>query len=126
MHIPKQNGMTMWGMAMVLGLIAFFTLLGLNLIPPYLQNFKVRTALQNIAKQSDTSAMSREEIVTAVQKRLEIDSIDDMIDVNKHLKIESRGKMKIIRIAYEVRVPLAYNITALLDFNEHVETRSNE
>lgn len=126
MQLRNQKGMTMWGMAVVLALIAFFTLLGLKLIPPYLQNFKVRTALQNIAKQSDVASLSHEEIATAIQKRLEIDSIDDMIDVRKHLKIETRGRVKIIRIVYEARVPLAYNITALLDFDERVETRTNE
>ncbi len=122
----KQRGMTMWGMAMVLALIVFFTLLGLKLIPPYLENFKIKTALQGIARQAETGGMSQEDIIVAIQKRLEIENMDMTIDLRKNLKIESRGKSKIIRIAYEVRVPMAYNITVLLDFNEAAEMKNVE
>lgn len=120
----NQRGMTMWGMAMVIALIVFFTLLGLKLFPPYMDNFKINTALQNVGKQSSGGTLSQEEVTEALRKRLEIENVDNALDLRKSLKIESAGRgTKVIRVAYEVRVPLAYNITALLDFNNSVEVR---
>lgn len=123
----NQRGMTMWGMAVVIALIVFFTLLGLKLFPPYMDNFKINTALQNVGKQSGVGTMSQEEITESLRKRLEIESLDEAVDLRKALKIEARGRSaKAIRVVYEVRVPLAYNITALLDFDNSIEVRGVE
>lgn len=122
----KQKGMTMIGMALVLALIVFFTLLGLKLIPPYLDNFKITTALKTTAQQAESGGMSQQDLIVALEKRLEIENMDTTIDLRKELKIEARGKSKIVRIAYEVRVPMAYNITALLEFNDSVEMKNIE
>lgn len=120
----NQRGMTMWGMAMVIALIVFFTLLGLKLFPPYMDNFKIDNALQNVGKQPGVGAMSQEEIVESLRKRLEIENVDGTLDLRKALKIEARGRGgKAIRVVYQVQVPLAYNITALLDFDNSVEVR---
>lgn len=120
----QQRGMTMWGMAMVIALIVFFTLLGLKLFPPYMDNFKINTALQNVGRQPGAGSMTQEEISEALRKRLEIENVDNALDLRKALKIEARGRGgKVIRVVYEVKVPLAYNITALLDFDNSVEVR---
>lgn len=127
MYRTNQNGMTMWGMAVVLALIVFFTLLGLSLLPPYLDNFKVQTSLKNVAKQLDGGSMTPEEVTEALRKRFEIENLDSTIDLRKALKIEARGRnKKAIRIAYEVRVPLAYNLSALIEFNNIAEVKSVE
>ena len=121
----NQRGMTMWGMAMVIALIVFFTLLGLKLFPPYMDNFKINTALQNVGKQPGVGSMSQEEIMESLRKRLEIENVDGTLDLRKALKIEARGRGgKAIRVVYQVQVPLAYNITALLDFDNSVEVRA--
>lgn len=120
----QQRGMTMWGMAMVIALIVFFTLLGLKLFPPYMDNFKINTALQNVGRQPGVGSMTQEEISDSLRKRLEIENVDNALDLRKALKIEARGRGgKAIRVVYQVQVPLAYNITALLDFDNSVEVR---
>ncbi len=115
-----QKGMTMWGMAAVLGLIAFFTLLILNLLPPYLENMKVKAALESVSRQPDISAAPREEIINMLQRRFDIEDVR-RVELSKDLKIESKNRNKVIRIAYQVQVPLAYNISALLAFDDSVE-----
>lgn len=122
--MQKQAGMTMWGMAVVMALIAFFTLLGLKLLPPYLEFFKVKSVLQSVGKQAGSG--SREELIQTLQKRFDIDEVH-AVDLKNDLTIENRGPSKrIVSIAYEVRVPLAYNITALLDFTDSVEVQGVE
>lgn len=119
-HRHYQKGMTMWGMAGVLGLIAFFTLLILNLLPPYLENMKVKAALESVARQPDVGALPREEIITMLQRRFDIEDVR-RVELNKDLKIEANNRNKVIRVAYQVQVPLAYNISALLAFDNSVE-----
>jgi hypothetical protein len=62
----------------------------------------------------------------AIRKRLEIDSADELFDLNKILTVEPRGKMKSIRINYESVVPMAFNISALLSFDHAIEVRGPE
>jgi len=121
-----QRGMTMWGMAVVMALIVFFTLLGLQLVPPYLENFKVKSILRSIAAQPESGSMTRQDLVNTLQKRFDIDEVH-AVDLKNDLTFENKGRTsKLIRIAYEVRVPLAYNISALLEFDNSVEVRSIE
>lgn len=121
----RQQGMTMWGMAMVAVLVVFFLMLLLKLLPPYLQNMKVKTALDNVSKQPNIGALSREEIINMLQRRLDIEDVDK-VDLRKDLKIEVKNRDKIIRVAYETRVPMAYNISALLEFDNQVQVRNVE
>lgn len=120
----KQSGMTFWGFAMVAFLIVFFTLLILKLLPPYMENAKIRTALENMARQPNAANMSKMEITEALQRRFDVDDV-----TRANLKTDltaaksADGRSTKIRIAYEVRVPLAYNISALLTFDETVEAR---
>ncbi|MDH3669718.1 MAG: DUF4845 domain-containing protein [Gammaproteobacteria bacterium] len=111
----RQRGVTMWGMFMISLLVVFFALLLFKLIPPYLQDLKVRSALDSI-EQEARSGMSNREIMTALQKRFDIDDVEhvDLADVT----IERQGKLKVINIQYEAVVHLVANISALMEF-EH-------
>ena len=120
----KQSGVSFWGFALVAFLIAFFTLLTLKLVPPYIENAKVRTALENVVKQPNAANMSKVEIVDALQRRFDVDDVS-RANLKTDLTITKSpdGRSTKLRIAYEVRVPLAYNISALLTFDENAEAR---
>ncbi len=113
----KQNGMTFWGLLMVAALFIFFVILFFKLLPPYMEHAKVKTALENIAHQPDAAGMEKAQIKAAFDRRFNIDSVDD-IDLNKALSVEKKPGSMTIRIAYERRVPLAYNVTALIEFDD--------
>ncbi|MFQ5994176.1 MAG: DUF4845 domain-containing protein [Acidiferrobacterales bacterium] len=120
-----QSGITMWGMISVAVLVIFFALLLLKLIPPYLDDMKVSNALRSVEKQAQQRKMSNAEIMTALYKRFDIDSITH-VNVREDVIIERQGRAKIIRIEYEAQIPLAFNISALLDFNHAVEVPAFE
>jgi hypothetical protein len=127
MQNPKrQAGMTMWGMLFVVGTLAFFLFLFFKLLPPYMDDFKIKSALDSLGRQPDAGMMTLPETKEAIRKRLEIDSADDLFDLNKILTVESRGKMKTIRINYESVVPMAFNVSALLSFDHAIEVRGPE
>jgi hypothetical protein len=125
MYFPhRQHGMTIWGLAMVAFLIVFFTLLFLKLVPPYIEHGKVKTALENISKQPNLVNMSKNEITDAIQRRFDVDDVS-RVDLKKDLVIakSADGRSTTVRITYEVRVPLAYNISALINFDDSIEAR---
>ena len=124
MQSPKrQAGITMWGMLFVLGTLAFCLFLFFKLLPPYMDDFKIKSALDSLSRQTDVGTMTIPEIKEAIRKRLEIDSADDLFDLNKILTVEPQGRMKVIRISYESVVPMAFNVSALLNFDHSVEVR---
>jgi len=126
MHIRKrQSGMTMWGMLFVLGTLAFFLFLTFKLIPPYLDDFKIKSALDSLGRQPEAGTMTTGEISESIRKRLEIDSFDSF-DLSKSMTVQPRGKMRVIRINYETVVPMVSNISVLLDFDHSVEVRGPE
>ena len=125
MQNPKrQAGMSMWSLLFVLGTLAFFFFLFIRLFSPYMDDFKVKTALESLGRQPDAGSMTVAAIQEAIRKRLEIDSADSF-DLSA-LTVEAKGKNKTIRIKYEAVVPMAFNISALLSFDHAVEVRVSE
>lgn len=126
MQVPKrQSGMTMWSMLFVLGTMAFFLFLLFKLIPPYLGDFKVKSALESLGRQPDAGSMAIGEIKEAIRKRLEIDSADDF-NLETSLTVTARGKNKVIRINYESVTPMISNVSALINFDHSIEVRGAE
>lgn len=125
LNLKRQAGLTMWSLLFVLGTLAFFLFLFFKLLPPYMTDFKIDSALNSLAKQPEAGTMSNGEIQEAIRKRLEIDSADDF-DLKNTLTIQPRGKMKVIRINYETVVPMAFNVSALLSFDHSIEVRGAE
>ncbi len=113
-----QHGVSMWGFLAIMVLFVFFVLLVLKLLPPYLEYAKVSTAIENVAKQAGSASFSRKEIETALDRRFEIDDVR-RVKLADHLIIErgENGRGNVIRIQYEVVVPLVYNMSALLEFD---------
>lgn len=119
----KQRGITVWGLMFLAAVFAFFLLLFFKLLPSYIDHGKVKTALENISRQPDTGGWERNEIKAALQRRFDIDDVHT-VDLNKHLFVEKKPGVTIIRVTYEVRVPLAYNVTALVDFNDSIQVKA--
>jgi len=124
-NLKRQSGMTMWGILFVLGTLAFALFLFFKLLPPYLTDLKIKSALESLGRQPDAATMSRGEIYEAIRKRLEIDSADNF-DLGDTLTVQARGNTKVIRIAYETTVPMAFNISALINFDHRVEVRGGQ
>ena len=124
-HKKFQQGMTFWGLSFVLGVLAFSLFLLFKLMPPYLADFNVSTALKGLAQESDVGLKSKIEIIDSLAKRFDINNVSH-VTLERDLTVELRGRTKIIRIRYETVVPLAFNISALLEFDHVAEVKSGE
>ncbi len=124
-NLKRQSGMTMWSLLYVLGTLAFALFLFFKLLPPYMTDLKIKSALESVGRQPDVATMSNGEIKEGIRKRLEIDSADNF-DLENSFSIEARGNMKIVRITYETTVPMAFNISALINFDHRIEVRGGQ
>jgi hypothetical protein len=91
-----------------------------------MDDFKIKNALESLARQPDAGSMSVPEIKEAIRKRLEIDTADDLVDLNQVLTVTARGRAKVIRINYESVTPMAFNLSALITFDHSIEVRGGE
>ena len=73
--IHRQRGMTPIGWVLVLLLIAFFALISLKLIPIYLESFSVSSVIADLKDEPGIGAKSVREIVSIVEKRLDINNV---------------------------------------------------
>ncbi len=119
--IGKQAGWTLWSALGVIILLASLALLFMRLFPPYLDNLKIQEALDTLVDNARVSAMTRREIINELDNILYIDFAHEVVDLKESLVVEKTKQDMIITVDYEVVVPLVYNISALLDFQNQVE-----
>ncbi len=115
-----QNGISFWGLLVVAAVSIFFLLVFFKVLPSYIENAKVKTALAGVASQPNAVSMEKNEIKAALDRRFNIDDVND-VDLSKTLFVEKKPGVTTMRITYERRVPLFYNVTILLDFNESAQ-----
>jgi len=122
MSIKKQKGITMWGVAMIALIVAFFSLLVIKIVPTYLLDMKVKAALEGAARQSQQTNMTNADIRIALSKRFEIDQVNEQdIDLKHDVKFLKRGRKRVIQIEYEVVTPMFANISVLVQFDHKAE-----
>ncbi len=127
-HTPgRQRGATMWGILAVMALVVTFALLTMKLVPAYIDNAKVSSALSSLAEDPEARALPRRLLIKKVSDSLYIDMADDLLDLTDPavFQIQKTKNTRVITIAYERVIPLVYNISALLDFEESVEIPLN-
>ena len=118
-----QRGMTAIGWLLVLGLIAFFTLVTLRLVPMYLEYAKVASTLESLQNEPGISKLSKGEIVSIINKRFDVNDVEN-VDPRKVLISKERGVLK-IGFSYERREHLISNIDVVGKFDKSVEVPIN-
>ena len=117
----RQSGWTIWSLAAISILLVLAILLFMRLFPPYFDNLKLQEALETVAEDSRVINMTRRQVIIELDKILYIDYAHEVVDLKESLTIEKREKNVVIKIDYEVVVPLVYNVSALLDFSNQVD-----
>ena len=119
--MKKQKGWTIWTMLLTLSVIIFFSLLIMKLMPHYLDNRKLQTALDGLTNDTRVATMSRRQIIQELTNKLYIDYGMEIVDLKEALVLDKgKGSMS-LSVEYEVVVPLAWNISALLDFDNRAD-----
>jgi len=111
--------MTAIGWLLVLGLIAFFTLVTLRLVPMYLEYAKVASTLESLQNEPGITNLSKPEIVSIITKRFDVNDVRN-VDPKTVIISKDRGTFS-IGFKYERREHLISNIDVVGTFDKQVE-----
>ncbi len=111
----KQRGVSFLSWALILGLVSIAALLAVRLIPPYIDYRTIVTLIEALPNQS-VHTMSKLEVRDALQKRFLINNIRDL-KVNDVVEIQKKREGTILRLHYEVRDHLLYNVYVVVAFD---------
>jgi len=115
--------MTAIGWLLVLGLIAFFSLITLRLVPFYLEFAKVASTLESLEKEPGITGKTKSEIVRMVEKRFEVNDVKNVSA--KELSVKKEKGVLVVSIDYERREHLISNIDVVAKFDKKVEVVAN-
>jgi len=122
--MKSQQGWTIWSVLGVGFLVVVGALLFMKMFPVYLDNYKLQEAMHSVAEDPRAADWSKRKIVREMTNILYIDYGHDIVDLDSALTVEqgeTGEAQKIIRVEYEVVVPLVHNVSALVDFDNRVE-----
>lgn len=112
--MQKQRGMTFMGLVLMVAGIVFVAIIGMKMVPAYIEFMSVKKAIANIANQPDFKEMTQKDIQTAFSKTASIDNIDSINA--KELIISQTDLGPVVTAEYQVVVPLMGNVSAMMDF----------
>lgn len=112
----KQNGMTMLSWLVVLGILVFFLLIGIKMVPTYLENYSIKQILTNMENDHKVRTMSANEMKKSFLKRLRINSVYEFDRTWIKIKKEKLGTR--FSVDYEIRKPVAGNVFIVMVFSD--------
>ena len=125
----RQYGITAFGWLIILGLIAFFSLVTLKVFPLYYESFRVAAGLKAVAERHDIGSLTTKEIQKYLARNLEVNgvrqfnerNIKNFLTITK-FKNTNRRKMT---MKYESRNDLFANLVIVLKFDKTIDLPSN-
>lgn len=123
----RQRGMSVTSWIIVIALVLFFTLLGIKMVPTYLEFYSISKILESVAQDRGLKNASNREVRKVFHRRIDINGIYDFDP--KSLKFghgtgDSKGKI-VMEVKYEVRKKVAGNVDVIMSFYRKVERRSD-
>ncbi len=119
MSFKRQSGMTFLGTIATFGLIGFFALLTLKILPIYLEHFKVVSSLESLKKTPELVEHSAHEIRNLLLRRLDINTVESVRP--EHIRVLKQGGVARVEVAYAVEKPLFGNLNVIVRFHDQIE-----
>jgi hypothetical protein len=118
--LKRQNGMTAIGWLIVLGLIGFFVLLTLRMLPSYLEYYKIVSSLDSL--QNETGLDSPAAIRRLLDRRFNISYVDVIQPTD--VIIKPVGPNFQVIADYESRKHIFANVDVVMSFYKEVLVKS--
>ena len=112
----KQRGIGFVGFIMIAAGVVFAAVAGMKLVPPYLHSAQIEEILKQIANDPEMRNASISDIKNSYAKRASINYITDITAEDLEIDKVANGQL-ILSASYSVKVPVAGNVTLLLEFN---------
>ena len=120
-----EKGMSSLSLLLVLTVAGFFMLCAFKLVPVYSENQYIVSALQSLRDRDKTvDQMTPSEIRKHLQNFYTVNGVRSAGANN--IVVERDRNRSIITIYYEVKVPLFYNISVVVDFKNYMDSSKPE
>lgn len=117
MHNMKQQaGLSLLSVLFGILMIGLVVLLLFKIGPLYLEHYGVVSSLKSLEKEAGIRQKSNTELITLLQKRLDINDVRRVS--SKDITIKKQERQTTVRVAYEVQVPLVSNVDLLVTFDD--------
>lgn len=114
----RQRGMTVIGMLLLIVVIAFVALIGMKVVPMYIQYFSIKSTIENVRKEPLLAQMTTSDIQNAIQKRFDIGYVDNISA--RDLKIRNERSGRVLDLIYQDERSLFYGLYVVLKVNESI------
>jgi hypothetical protein len=122
--VSRQLGASFFFWLFAIGILGFAGVMGLRIIPVYLNSYTVDKILEEVATESRTKIMSKNQIWSSIKKRLDINNISNIRKEN--FKFKREREKTVITLKYEVRTKLVGNLDGIASFEKTYNVSSDE
>lgn len=119
----RQRGMTVIGMLLVMIVVAFVALIGMKVVPMYVQYYSIKSTIESIRKEPQVAQMTQMDIQNAIQKRFDIGYVDNISA--RDLKIRNERSGRVLDLIYQDERSLFYGLSVVLKVNESIPLNPN-
>lgn len=113
--INKQQGMTFIGLVLVIAAVIFLAIIGMKVVPAYIEFSSVKNAIKYVAKDAAFATMSKKEIVSAFDKSASTGYVT--VIKGSDLVVVKEATGNVVTADYQVLLPIVANASILLDFH---------
>jgi len=110
-----QKGMTFIGLVLVIAAVVFLAIIGMKVVPSYIEYFGVKKIINRIANESNFNEMNKKDIITEFDKNADTGYIT--VIKGSDLVITKGDSGNVVTAEYQVTLPIVANASILLDFN---------
>ncbi len=115
-----QRGITLLGFIIVLAIAGFFAFLGMKIGPAYLEYMNVVTAMKGVAAEPGVAKWSAAQVRAGLDKRMDINYVNRKHVTAANFEIKRSGGSQTLRVFYEVREDLLYNLDYVATFDKTI------
>ena len=118
----RQQGATFFSTMIVLIVAGIFLAVGFKLYPAYYDHYLIKSVVGDVAATPEEVSKPVNEIRNTLSKRLRINQVK--LPAKEALKFTRDEGVMTISLKYDVRVPMFFNVDALVKFDEQYEVIS--
>jgi hypothetical protein len=113
----RQRGLGLWGWIFVLGVIGFFAMVTLQLIPIYLAELSIQRVVKATAQDQGNAGLPLPELRRSMRTRWDVEGITTL-DMNQIKLVKHGASGRALAYEYEARAHLFYNISIVVNFKQ--------
>jgi hypothetical protein len=115
----RQRGMTFIGILVLIVVVGGYIYAGIRVVPKYLEYMRVASTLEKVRDEFDNNPGSTEFMLRkSVERHFDIEMVE--VITAEDLEITKEGGAFTMRAYYDDTVPLAGNVSFLLEFDKSV------